>query len=71
MGPPRYQTVIAGVHQRFVRVAVLWTRLSGYLSSSLRSLQAKGAALLVVNEAATADAPFNEAEFGWIERRYR
>jgi glycosyltransferase involved in cell wall biosynthesis len=54
-----------------VRVAVLWTKLSGYLSSSLRSLQAKGAALLVVNEAAAADAPFDEAEFGWIERRHQ
>jgi glycosyltransferase involved in cell wall biosynthesis len=54
-----------------MRVAVLWTKLSGYLSSSLRSLQAKGAALLVVNEAATADAPFDEAEFGWIERRHQ
>jgi glycosyltransferase involved in cell wall biosynthesis len=54
-----------------MRVAVLWTKLSGYLSRSLRSLQAKGAALLVVNEAATADAPFDEAEFAWIERRHR
>jgi hypothetical protein len=54
MGLPRYQTVVAGVHKRFVRVAVLWTKLSGYLSSSLRSLQAKGTALLVLNEAAAA-----------------
>jgi glycosyltransferase involved in cell wall biosynthesis len=54
-----------------MRVAVLWTKLSGYLSSSLRSLQAKGAALLVVNEAATTDAPFDEAAFGWIERRHQ
>jgi glycosyltransferase involved in cell wall biosynthesis len=54
-----------------MRVAVLWTKLSGYLSSSLRSLQSKGAALLVVNEAATGDAPFDEAEFGWIERRHQ
>jgi glycosyltransferase involved in cell wall biosynthesis len=54
-----------------VRVAVLWTKLSGYISSSLRSLQAKGAALLVVNEAAAADAPFDEAEFGWIEQRHQ
>jgi glycosyltransferase involved in cell wall biosynthesis len=67
----RYQILVVGVRKFFMRVAVLWTRLSGYLSSSLRSLQAKGATLLVVNEAATADTPFDEAEFGWIERRHQ
>jgi hypothetical protein len=71
MGRPRYQTVVAGIYKRFMRVAVLWTKLSGYLSRSLRSLQAKGAALLAVNEAATADAPFDEAEFASIERSHR
>jgi glycosyltransferase involved in cell wall biosynthesis len=54
-----------------MKVAFLWTKLSGYLNTSLRSLHSKGAALLVVNEAATADAPFDEAEFGWIERRHQ
>jgi hypothetical protein len=54
MGSPRYQTVIAGVHKRFMRVAILWTRLSGYFGSSLRSLQAKEDALPALKEAATA-----------------
>jgi glycosyltransferase involved in cell wall biosynthesis len=54
-----------------MRVAVLWAKLSGYLNAALRDLHTKGAALLVVNEAATADAPFDEAEFGWMERRHQ
>jgi glycosyltransferase involved in cell wall biosynthesis len=54
-----------------MKVAFLWTKLSGYLNTSLRSLHSKGSALLVVNEAATADAPFDEAEFGWIEQRHQ
>jgi glycosyltransferase involved in cell wall biosynthesis len=54
-----------------MKVAVLWTGLSGYLSSSLRSLQAKGADLLVMNEAAVSEAPFAEAEYAWIKRRHQ
>lgn len=44
-----------------VRVCVLWSRLSGYLSASLRALVDRGADLLVVHEAAGADAPFDDA----------
>src|SRR5580700_1917464 len=54
-----------------MRVAFLWAKLSGFLNAALWDLHAKGAALLVVNEAATADAPFDEAEFGWMERRHQ
>jgi hypothetical protein len=43
-----------------VRVCVLWTRLSGYLSASLHALVDQGAELLVVHEAAAPSAPFDD-----------
>jgi glycosyltransferase involved in cell wall biosynthesis len=45
-----------------LRICVLWSRLSGYLSASLRALADAGAELLVVHEAAGADAPFDDRE---------
>lgn len=44
------------------RICVLWSRLSGYLSASLRALADAGAEVLVVHEAAGADAPFDDGE---------
>ena len=43
-----------------VRVCVLWSRLSGYLAASLDALVADGVELLVVHEAASPDAPFDD-----------
>jgi glycosyltransferase involved in cell wall biosynthesis len=43
-----------------VRVCVLWSRLSGYLSASLHALVDQGAELLVVHEAAAPSAPFDD-----------
>jgi glycosyltransferase involved in cell wall biosynthesis len=45
-----------------LRICVLWSRLSGYLSASLRALADAGAELLVVHEAAGPDAPFDDRE---------
>ncbi len=43
-----------------LRVCVLWTRLSGYLSASLHALAELDVDLLVVHEAAADDAPFDD-----------
>jgi glycosyltransferase involved in cell wall biosynthesis len=45
---------------RPLRVCVLWSRLSGYLSASLHAVVDEGADLLVVHEAAAPDAPFDD-----------
>jgi glycosyltransferase involved in cell wall biosynthesis len=57
---PEVSTVTEAT-DRPLRICVLWTRLSGYLSASLHALVAEGAELLVVHEAAAADAPFDDA----------
>ncbi len=54
-----------------MKVAALWTKLSGYLNCALLELRARGAEVLVVNEQAGPDAPFDETDFMWIERRYQ
>jgi glycosyltransferase involved in cell wall biosynthesis len=46
--------------RRPLRVCVLWSRLSGYLSASLHAVVDEGADLLVVHEAAASDAPFDD-----------
>ena len=43
-----------------LRVCVLWTRLSGYLSASLHALAELDVDLVVVHEAAADDAPFDD-----------
>lgn len=53
-----------------MKVAVLWSRLSGYLNACLRELASRpDVQLLVVHESAGADAPFDDAAFAWIEHR--
>ncbi len=50
-----------------MKIAVLWTRLSGYLNACLRELATRpGVKLLVANEAAGEDAPFDPSQFSWI-----
>ncbi len=46
--------------ERPLRICVLWSRLSGYLSASLNALVDLGADVLVVHEAASPDAPFDD-----------
>ena len=55
-----------------MKIAVLWTRLSGYLNACLRELAARpGVEVLVANEAAGEDAPFDASQFSWIPSRLR
>jgi glycosyltransferase involved in cell wall biosynthesis len=51
-----------------MRVAVLWTGLTGYLSACLAEL-AKDADVLLVHRAATADAPFDGELLSPVQRR--
>ncbi len=53
-----------------MRIAVLWTRLSGYINSGLMELAARGNELLVYHEEPEGNAPYSESCFSWIERRY-
>ena len=53
-----------------MRVAVLWTRLSGYMNVALRAVASRGCEILVVNEASSPDAPFDGREFAWIAHRH-
>ena len=51
-----------------MRVAVFWTRLSGYLNACLKELASRpGVELLVAHETADNDAPFDASQFSWIE----
>jgi glycosyltransferase involved in cell wall biosynthesis len=53
-----------------MRVAVLWSRLSGYLNACLRELATRpGVQLLVVHERVRTEAPFDEGQFAWIPQR--
>jgi glycosyltransferase involved in cell wall biosynthesis len=53
-----------------MRVAVLWTKLSGYMNVALQAMASHGCEILVVNEAAGCDAPFDRQQFEWITHRY-
>ncbi len=53
-----------------MKVAVLWTRPSGYWNVVLRALVSHGCEILVVNEASGSDAPFDSKELEWIKDRY-
>ncbi len=53
-----------------MRIAVLWSRMSGYLNACLKELASRpGVELLLVHEAAGEDAPFEEAQFAWMPLR--
>lgn len=53
-----------------MRVAVLWPQLSGYINACLKELAARpGVELLVAHAAPGGEAPFDDAEFGWIPER--
>lgn len=55
-----------------MKVAVLWTRLSGYLNACLRELAARpGVDLLVAHDAAGEDAPFEDGQFSWMTSRIK
>jgi glycosyltransferase involved in cell wall biosynthesis len=53
-----------------VKVAILWTRLSGYLNACLRELATRPSVeLLVAHQAASDDAPFETSQFSWMPER--
>jgi len=55
-----------------VRVAVLWTHLSGYMNACLKVLaETEGVELFVANILVSEDAPFDAAMFTWIEDCYQ
>lgn len=53
------------------RIAILWTNLSGYLNACLKALAGtEGVEIFVSNIKVSADAPYDESQFFWIEERY-
>ncbi len=53
-----------------MRVAVLWTGLSGYLNACLKELASReGVELFVSHEAPVQEAPFDDDQFAWIPNR--
>ena len=54
-----------------MRIAILWTELSGYFDACLRALAAlPNVKLLVAHRTPSDMAPFDEAGFAWISDRY-
>lgn len=50
-----------------MKIAVLWTGMSGYLNSCLRALnETEGTSLFVCYERPRADAPFDLSQFEWM-----
>lgn len=57
--------------QEVRRVAVLFSRLSGYMAASLRALRERhGVELLVYRRPPVREAPFEERHFEWISQLY-
>jgi glycosyltransferase involved in cell wall biosynthesis len=53
-----------------VRIAFLWTGLSGYMNACLKELGVRdGVELFVAHELPQAEAPFEESQFAWIRDR--
>lgn len=53
-----------------MKIAILWTQLSGYLNSCIKELAGRdGVELLVIHEAPGKNSPFDEDQFGWIANR--
>ena len=57
---------------RRVRIAIMWTQLSGYLNACILELASnKNVDLFVSNEFASKDAPYEQGLFSWITERYQ
>lgn len=60
-----------GVHTG-QRIAVLWQSMSGYFNACLKALSsAAGARIALAYEAARPMAPFDAAQFEWVDTAYR
>lgn len=53
-----------------MKVAILWTKLSGYMNVALRALVSHGCEILVINHTTTEDAPFDSRAFSWIQNHH-
>ena len=54
-----------------VKIAILWTALSGYLNACLKELAGRpGVGLFVCHQEAEANAPFDDAQFAWMRNRF-
>jgi len=54
-----------------MRVAVLFSRLSGYMAACLRALKERtGGEMLVIRHAPAANAPYDDRHFAWIDQLY-
>jgi glycosyltransferase involved in cell wall biosynthesis len=53
-----------------LRIAVLWTTLSGYLNACLKEIASReGVELFVAHQLPLQQAPFDDNQFGWIRNR--
>ena len=53
-----------------MRIAVLWTGLSGYMNACLKELsERQDIELFISYECAVEDAPYDESQFAWIPNR--
>ena len=53
-----------------MRVAVLWTTLSGYLNACMKELASReGVELFVSHQSPSQQAPFDDSQFAWIHNR--
>ncbi len=53
-----------------MRIAILWTGLSGYLNACMKELASRdGVELFVSHQAPVQQAPFDETQFAWIRNR--
>jgi len=53
-----------------MRVAVLWTTLSGYLNACMKELASRdGVELFVSHQAPLHQAPYDDSQFAWIHNR--
>jgi glycosyltransferase involved in cell wall biosynthesis len=54
-----------------VKIAILWTGLSGYLNACLKELASReGVQLFICYQVADANAPFDDAQFAWMRNRF-
>lgn len=54
-----------------LKIAVLWTHLSGYMNACLQALEkTPSVELFVANIRSSPEAPFHESMFSWIKNRY-
>ncbi|HEY1803080.1 MAG TPA: glycosyltransferase [Terracidiphilus sp.] len=53
-----------------MRVAILWTGMSGYLNACLKELASRESVeLFVTHQAPVQDAPFDDSHYAWISNR--